>query len=139
MDDRQAFKFGFMLKCIDNGLTTPGEMLTAVKQAEAALDAPVKQAEGPMSMLGSAWNGATGLANTALSWGIPLALAAPPLLGAGIGHLAAKAQDISDQDVDEAKNNELIEAYGREAARSRREGVIRRQTKPKSITGRPMF
>jgi hypothetical protein len=122
MDDRQAFKFGFMAHCIEQGLTTPAEMIGAVKEASATLE---KQS-GFGDFVGGAGKFLGGVGGSALSWGIPLALAAPPLIGAGIGSMAAKAQDVDDYDVDDAKNQEVIDTYSREAARLRRQGLVRR-------------
>lgn len=148
MNDRESFKFNFMARCIDNGLTTPAEMLTAVKQASASLEK--KSDEGGIGeylTLGALGHGLKGIGegvghigSTMLSWGIPLALAAPPVAGAVAGHLMAKSQDVDDFDVDDAKNEELIDTYGREAAKLRRQGLIRRHlaSAPRNA-GRPMF
>ena len=123
MTEREQFKFDFMAACIDRGLTTPQAMLPLAK---AAME---KQALG----LSTLWNAVTGtagaakdVASTGLSWGLPLALAAPPIAGYVGGNLAARATDIDDFDVDEAKQQELINEYHRQAERAKRQGLLRR-------------
>jgi hypothetical protein len=146
MDDRQAFKFGFMKRCIEAGLTTPVEML---KQAQDVLATVEKQGgeSGLLSYLGlsAAGEAAKGglealghVGSTALGWGVPLALATPPILGGVAGTLAAKAQDIDETDVDEAKNREVLDTYHREADRLRRQGLMRRRSQV-GPSSRPMF
>ena len=139
MNDRQAFKFGFMSHCIERGLTTPAEMLTAVKSASAELEKKSGVSDLGM-MAGQVAKGLGNVGSTALSWGIPLALAAPPILGAVGGSLAAKANDTDDFDVNDAKDQEVIDTYRQQAAKLRRQGLIRRHGLSAATTsGRPMF
>lgn len=125
MNAREAFKYGFMSRCVEAGLTTPAEMLGRVKAA-GILDALGFGAvsEGVKGLFG----GAKELVGT----GGPLlgaaALGLPPALGAVGGYTASKLSDISDVDVDEAKKQELINEYRSQSERLRREGALRRFT-----------
>jgi hypothetical protein len=97
LNQRQMFKAGFLARCIEDGYTTPDQIRERVKEAREKLAIDLW---GPIKDVGSAVTG----------WGIPLALAAPPLAGAGLGYAAAKATDIEDNDVEEERRQELINA-----------------------------
>ena len=58
-----------------------------------------------------------GLASSAAGFGVPLALAAPPIAGAALGGMFGKMTDIDDVDVDRAKNDELIAELRRQTSR----------------------
>lgn len=115
LNDRQRFKAAFMGRCIECGYTTPEQMVDRVKAAKEKLrrlDAVEKQAG-----IGKTLAETGGKAfNTALSWSIPLALAAPPIAGYAVGNLAGKAQDLDDTDIDEIKKRELIDELRRQTA-----------------------
>ncbi len=96
MTEREAFKFGFLLRCADEGLSPP------------QLQARIKLAEGWLS-------GATNLGLGAAGLG----LAASAGLGAGAGYLTARATE-PDVDPEEAKMQELIAAYKQQADQARR-------------------
>ena len=128
MDAREAFKFGFLARCIDAGYTTPAEIHQAIKTAM------VKSAGG--LGLGDVAKGIGELGSSALGWGIPLALAAPPVAGYMAGNLAAKATDVDDYDTDEAKRQELVDEYKRQAARTRRQGLVRKYQQARQQSGR---
>ena len=116
MDARQSFKLGFLAHCIELGYTSPTQILGALKQAGW-----IKDLASPLSAAGSALGSAGKL-------GLGLALAAPPLAGAVAGNLAASATDVNDFDVDEAKKQEVIDEYRRQAERLRQSGSLRRFT-----------
>lgn len=131
MDDRQHFKAAFIARCIDAGFTTPEQITALVKSAMEKQAIPV---------ISQALDLGKSLISTGASWAVPLALAGPPLAGAAAGHLAAKATDVDDFDVDEAKRQEVIDEYRRQTARLKREGLVRRQMAGGGIGGgRPMF
>jgi len=112
MDARTAFKQGFIAHCIELGHTDPAAIRDIVKQA----------------FVTEAVNKVTNFATGAGKLGLGLALAAPPIVGGVAGHLAAKATDVSDYDVEEAKKQEVIDEYRRQAERMRRSGLLRRYT-----------
>lgn len=108
MDARQQFKAAFMLRCIEEGFTTPEEI----------------EGRAKLAMEKFAANPLTDVATSMLALGIPLALAAPPVIGAGIGHTIARATDIDDTDVEEARKKELIDEYRRQSAKARRRRMV---------------
>lgn len=100
MTPRQAFKFGFLLKCAELGLSEA--------EQHDILDRAIKLAAGPAS---AAWS---------LVKGIPmLGFAAAGGLGAGAGYLAAKATE-PEVDPEEFKQWELIAALRQHADHARR-------------------
>jgi hypothetical protein len=121
MDARESFKFGFIARCIDAGLTTPAQIAGAAKQAAAAVEKQALFGLDHIPYAGNALDTVGTLGATAL-------LAGPPLVGAALGGLASKATDVGDYDVDEAKSDEVIDEYHRQADRLRREGMLRRHT-----------
>ena len=113
LDDRQRFKLGFITRCIEEGMTAPDEICAFAKQAADHLDTlvaqPEKQAGRIMDVIGKALT---------LS-GATMAVA-PPLLGATAGYGLARATDIDEDDVEEAKQQELIQEYRRHTNKLRR-------------------
>jgi hypothetical protein len=116
MTDLEAFKFGFLLRCADEGLTA--------EQVQAR----IKLAAGP-AVAAAATGAGLGLAKPALGLTKNLAglsmllggagLAGAAGLGAGGGYLAAKATE-PDMDAEDAKMQELIAAYRQQADQARR-------------------
>ena len=125
---REAFKVAFLARCIEDGLT-PDEMLSQVKQAQekfAALG----------NFAGKVLNVGKGVLKAGIGWGVPIVLAAPPIIG-GIGGAAlAKATDIDDRDVADIKDQEVIDEYRRQTERLRRQRAVRDYQQLKQKTGR---
>lgn len=126
MDARQAFKCGFIARCVEDGFTTPEQINQLLKSAD--FDA--------LKALGSLASGVGNVASTGINWGVPLALAAPPILGAVGGTMAGKATDVDDYDVAEAKNQEIVDEYRRQAERVRRESMLRKLQQSRQGSGK---
>ncbi len=140
MNDRQVFKFEFMNRCIENGLTSPEQML---KVAETVM-VKAGGAFSSIPVVGGALDGVSGAVSGAVSSLGPLAagalLAGPPLVGAVGGGLLAKSQDVSDYDTDEYKKQEVVDTYRRETDRLKRQGLLRRyMAGTEGSKRRPMF
>lgn len=101
MDARQSFKFGFLLKCAQAGLT-PSEM-------EVGLDALLKR--GFTETFGKLLDVATGVGG--------IGLAAGGLMGAGAGYMLGNATE-QPVDPDEIKKREMISVLQQYAAQARR-------------------
>lgn len=131
LSDKDAFKVGFLQRCVQDGLT-PDQMLLRVKTAGELLE--------KRAFLGGLLGGAAGAVGSAgktmAGYGIPLALAAPPILGGLAGYGLAKATDVDDTDADAIKNQELVEEYRRQAERLQRQKAVRDYTKEVKHTGR---
>jgi hypothetical protein len=118
---------------IARGYTTPGEILASLKTASlktASLKtASLKTAYfgiEKVPVLSDVASALTAVGRTAFNWGLPLAIAAPPILGYVGGQLAANATDADDIDVDEVKRLELIDEYKRQTQKTTRSGQVRK-------------
>ncbi len=118
---REAFKVGFMSRCVEEGLS-PEETLGRVK---AARDKLAGLADIAKPVIGGAVN-----------VGVPALLAAPPVLGGLTGFLAAKATDVDDTDVKEIRSRELIREYDRQAEQALRDKEVRDYRRQRDRTGR---
>ena len=124
----EAFKCGFLARCVEDRLTSE-QILTTVKRAADLLE---KQA----GIIDKAVDIGQGAVGGAFNYGVPLALAAPPLLGGLAGLSLAKATDIDDTDVADVKDRELLDEYRRQSGKLRRQKAIREYAKARQQTGR---
>jgi hypothetical protein len=138
MTPREGFKYGFLLRCAEEGLTADEAEARAARGLE-------KQAGGLDTMLSDAYSGLKGLFT-----GVPgfIATHAPTVagigalgaagVGAGAGYGLAKMQE-GDVDPKEVQREELIAAYRTQAELARRkaimEAVQQMQPRPKSHYG----
>lgn len=129
----EAFKVGFLERCVRDGLT-PTQMLEQVKQASDMLEKRAFLS----SLLSSAGNAIGNVAHTATSYGLPIALAAPPILGGLAGYGLAKATDVNDTDVDAVKNREIAEEYRRQTEILKRRKAMRDYSLQLKRSGRPV-
>lgn len=139
MDDRAAFKAAFISECISSGYDTIEKIAGLVQE---------KQAEFAIPGVSDAMKAVMVPAEFALKWGLPAAglaglaaLAAPPVIGAMGGHVAARMEDaaFSDFDTDAAKKQELIDEYRRQAEKLRREKGYRQQMAAVAQKGKLFF
>lgn len=122
---REAFKAGFLSRCIADRL--PPDQ---IKQAAA-------KAAGILSgIMDKGWEGAKGVANTAVGYGIPALALAPPVAGGLAGYGLAKATDIDSTDIADIKDREVIDEYRRQASRLRRQTAARDYDRLRQRTGR---
>jgi hypothetical protein len=130
---RQQFKFGFLLRCADEGLTLE-QTHERVKEALAFHEKEAGIAEiisGALKGIGSAAGGvaegvgkaAPVVADAAKSLGL-LGLGGAAVGGIGAGHLAALAGE-KEIDPEEIKKQELIATYRQQADRVRRNMAAR--------------
>jgi len=105
MDAAQAFRFGFLARCAEEGLS-PAETLDRARSGLAfAKRAGIGNAAGALA--GMAMSGIKGTPHVAATL-FPWILGAGGVTAAALGAAAAKAQD-ADFDPDEAKRQELID------------------------------
>lgn len=116
MTSREAFKLGFVARCLEHGLSL--ETMTKV-----ASDGLQKMS----SIFGDVARTGTSVLNTVL----PLALAGPPIVGGLLGYGAARATDVDDRDVEDIKNQELVQTYNTETDRIKRQQALRHLLKGK--------
>jgi hypothetical protein len=96
LDERQQFKAAFMMRCIEQGVTTPEEMTEVVKEAREKLAKDI---------------GVLGLGAAAI---------APPALGFMAGNALGRTGDLNDIDAEEVKRKELIDELKKQTAHLRR-------------------
>lgn len=114
MDAHDAFKVGFLARCVEDGLS-PEQTLGAIKTAQDKLAGILETLAGIVKpVIGAGWN-----------VGVPLALAAPPILGGLAGYGAARLGDIDETDVKAIQEKELLDTYKTETERLRRQKAMR--------------
>jgi hypothetical protein len=119
MTPREGFRFGFLYRCAEEGLTAA----EALDRARSGLEKRAGLAAG----LGTAWEGLRslgGVGKTLGGLGVLGLVGAPALAGAGIGLGLAKTQE-HDVDPDEVRNQELISAYRFHAEQARRRALLK--------------
>ena len=119
MTPREAFKMGFLMRCIDENLSDE-ETAGRIKQASVAME---KQAAGTFSALGALGQLTYG--------GALLGLGLAGVGGAATGIISAKATE-PEASVEEQKAQELTQAYKIQAQRARQARARRgfRKTRP---------
>lgn len=128
LSDKDAFKVGFLARCIADGVP-PSGILPLVKQAQ-------EKFAGLGGLIDKGIGAAGTAAGAVAGWGVPLALLAPPALGAAAGYGLARATDIDDTDVDDVKDTELLDEYRRQTEQLNRDSLIRRYAQNRKQTGR---
>jgi hypothetical protein len=132
MTPQEAFKFGFLMRCAEEGLQAE-EIYERAQQALIKVANPGIVGAGVGAGASMAWpvvKGVAGLGQTALIGG----LLASAGLGAGGGYMAAKLTE-PDMDAEEAKTQELITTYqlfADEARRNAQRRQMYRQATPKA-------
>lgn len=121
MTPAESFKLGFLLRCADEGCA-PSEVQMRVKMANSILDRIIRAGVAASPLLGYWLTSPLHLQGLGMLGGAGL--------GAGVGYGLARLQN-SDVDVDDAKRNELIEAYRQQAERTRQR-LRRRLSESKS-------
>jgi transcription initiation factor TFIIIB Brf1 subunit/transcription initiation factor TFIIB len=122
MHQKQAFKIGFLARCIEGGLS-PEATRTLVKSAAEHFgksSGVVREAVDLVKSLGPA----------ALVAG-----AAPIALGGGAAYFANKATDTDATDVEEVKQKELVDTYRRMADQLQRQRKLRSYKADRKRTG----
>lgn len=135
MQPREAFKLGFLARCVEEGMS-PEQTHALAKTAAVCLQ---KQADDTLT--GKAVKTFTQpiqeISNTAwsmLPW-LGAAAAAPPVLGGVAAYLQNAAMDRGDDVVEEAKQEELTDTYSRMADQLRRAKQLRDYKQTRKRTG----
>ena len=122
MQPREAFRIGFLARCVEEGLS-PEDTRRLAKSA-----APLFTKEAVVTL--------RGLVEAAKGVGYPTlaaAATAPPAIGGLTAYLNNSAQDVDATDIDEIKQRELAQIYRRMSEQLRRKQQLRQteaQRKP---------
>jgi len=128
MQARDAFKVGFLSRCVEDGLS--------LEEAHERVKVAMDKLAGLTDLPGKIVDLAKPVLSTGLAYGIPAAIAAPPILGGLAGYGASKLTDVDDTDVDEIKKQEVIDEYKRQIAKLDRDKRIRAFRDRRQQTGR---
>lgn len=142
LSPREQFKFAFLEKCAEHGLSNE-EMLekaeNALQLTKKSFDDPLENLKNVLSLsaLGAGFHGA----NKAMGGWLPAAMIGTPLIGGAlIGRQIAKMQEPNSQDIADIKHNELLDEYNRQADRLRREKQVKSyRAQDTGKGGRPML
>ena len=117
MEPREAFKIGFLSRCVEEGLSQE-------KTAEL-----IEKASGT---LGDLFDAAKGVVYPATA----VALAAPPTLGGLAAYFNNKAVDTADEgDIEQIKQRELIDSYRRMARQLKSSRKVRERKASRKRSG----
>lgn len=128
LSDREAFKVGFLARCAHDGLS-PEQIVVRVKQAQQKL-------AFLGGLMDKAWDAAKGVGSAALNYGVPLSLAAPPVLGGLAGYGLAKGTDWDDTDVEDVQDQEIINELRRHTEDLQRRRQVKDYRQATQRTGR---
>lgn len=141
---QEAFKIGFLARCVEEGLS-PEQTHNLAKQAADCFN---KQAEGSSlipfgSFISNPFKATTDTAKSTIDLAkstVPLAmmaLAAPPAIGGLAAYMSNKATDVDDAAaVEDVKKQELIDTYRRMAQQLNRKQQLRQYKQDRKRTGR---
>ena len=132
---RQAFKFGFLARCVEAGM----EMDEIRKHAKEATDKLAVELPGEKlvsTMAGTVTGKLLDFASAAIVPTIALGAVAPPILGGVGGYGLARLTGVDEQDVENLKAREEVEAYRQEAENLRRLRTIRRYQQSRRAPGK---
>jgi len=149
LSERDAFKVGFLSRCVEEGIA-PEDIGAYVEKAAAALDgvaAPMELARKqagllsdvmkvPGALVDTVSRVAAPIISTIGNWGIPAAIVGPPAAGAAVGHLMSRMGDVSDEDVEAIRVKELINEYRLQSEKAERDTRVRKYRKKRNRTGR---
>jgi len=116
MTGKEAFLIGFLQRCAEDGLSLQDMEKHAEDLAAAVTDPVCKEAS--LALLGGLYGAGKGVASAAAGLGgqamslAPLAAVGLPLaVGGALGYGAAKLTNLDNEDTDDLKHQELIDAY----------------------------
>jgi len=134
---QEAFKLGFLARCVEEGLS-PEQTHNLAKQAA---DCFSKQAfmdfvNNPLKATVDTGKSTIDLAKSTIPLAM-LGLAAPPAIGGLAAYMSNKATDVDDAAaVEDVKKQELIDTYRRMSQQLNRQQQLRQYKKDRKRTGR---
>ncbi len=136
---QEAFKIGFLSRCVEDRLT-PDQMLDRVKRAHDLFEKTGFIGGILQHIANKGVDLGAGALSATAQYGIPAAIATPPILGGLAGYGLARATDVNDTDVADIKDREVIDEYRRQAEKLRQVREQRLHRKPtRSFAGRALI
>ena len=117
MTPQEAFKIGFLARCVEENYGP---------EKIAALSGMMTEKVGFTGVLGELTDTATDTAKATAILGGTALLSAPWLAGGGLAYAANKASDPTHADIDEIKNQELIDEYTQAAQQLKQQQDLRK-------------
>ena len=116
MQKHEAFKLGFLARCVEEGLS-PEQTCALAKQAEwpewATPAGFFKQVFSPVKTIADTGKSVVDLAKSSVLPLATLGVGLPMGAGALAAYLQNKATDVSANDVEDVKRQELLQTYQR--------------------------
>lgn len=112
--DIDSFCVGVLRKCAEHGLTADQTADVFERMTDAIGNKKTAGVDLSTLWNNPLYNMASGAISGAAGYAAPLAIAAPPILGAAAGYGLAKATDFDDVSPDEIKKRELVDEYRRQ-------------------------
>ena len=133
MTPQEAFKLGFLARCVEGGLSD--EQTNALAKRAADLVGEQEKSAFTADAAGKVIGGVMEAGGKAVYPLAALALATPPALGGLAAYFKNQATDIDEDDVESVKRQELIAQYRRMADQLRRQKQLRDYKQERQRTG----
>ena len=140
LSPREQFKFAFLEKCAEQGLSVDemldkaAELLERTKQADSTWEEYLGNALKGVGL------GTAGYVSAKNPWIPALAIGGPLVAGAFAGRQLAKMQEPSEYDIDEIKRQETLDEYRKQTERLQRDKRVRDyRAQDTGKGGRPML
>lgn len=133
MTPQEAFKIGFLARCVEGGLSD--EQTNALAKRAADLVGEQEKSASITEAAGKAIGGVMEAGGKVVYPLAALALATPPALGGLAAYFKNQATDIDEDDVESVKRQELIAQYRRMADQLRRQKQLRDYKQERQRTG----
>lgn len=137
MHTKEAFKLGFLARCVEEGLT-PEQTHALAKQAAEGEVAPLswltRQVTAPIKDVASTSQSVADAVKSHLPL-LALGAAVPPALGGAAAYLAHHATDADATDVKQVSQQELTDTYRRMAEQLQRKKKLRDYKQQRKRTG----
>ena len=140
MQTKEAFKLGFLTRCVEEGLS-PEQTHALAKMAAEQLEKQAftewlsRQITSPVKNVADAYDSVIDAASST----VPLVagtLAIPPALGGLAAYLHNRATDVDATDIGQVKQKELADTYRRMADQLNRQKQLRDYKQERKRTGR---
>jgi hypothetical protein len=140
MRPNEAFKLGFLTRCVEEGLSSAQTNALAKRAADVMTKQGFtewlsKQIFNPIRTGADTVKAVTDAGTSLAMPAMALTVGVPASLGGLAAYLHNKATDVTSNDVDSAKNQELLETYRRMTDQLERKKQLRNYKQQRKRTG----